>query len=313
MSEILENLKNTIMYQIHNATYNPDAEAYAAEKKATAADVSGSDISGADISGADISGADISGAKQDVSGADISGAMCFGTPIQLGPTNFFKKEPFEDFLKDMYKSLSDYKNLKNLIFKTLNEAKAATQKRTDVTGILQITEGGQDRTDRFYLYNKDPTLTDKIDPASTTSLQLASQKPILIPVMSCDAMAEAEERATFSTKRLFNRAFGVLEKVLRIFFWIALAVFGSSLATNLNVYRDWPYRLLYAIYGAVFFFVVIPYVLLWRWAYQKKRPRFYALIPIIGSPIENHFLAVLLSWFTFKTDDEAAMLDTCRI
>jgi uncharacterized membrane protein len=130
--------------------------------------------------------------------------------------------------------------------------------------------------------------------------------------MSCADMADAQERATFSTKRLFSRAFGVLEKVLRVFFWIALAVFGSSLATNLNVYRDWPYRLLYAIYGAIFFFVVIPYVLLWRWAFQKKRPRFYALIPLIGSPIENHFLAVLLSWFTFKTDDEAAMLDSCR-
>ena len=302
MSELLNNLKNTIMYQLHAATYNPDAEAYAAQQKAATTDVSGSDISGADISGADISGA-----KQDVSGADISGAMCFSAVVQLGPKNFFKSDVFDVYVKDITKDEKTYS------FKTLNEAKAATQKRTDVTGIIQTTVGGNGGSGAFYLYNRDPTLTDKIDPPSQDTERIASQNPTFIPVMSCEAMADAKERATFSTKRLFNRAFGVLEKVLRIFFWIALAVFGSSLATNLNVYRDWPYRLLYAIYGAVFFFVVIPYVLLWRWAYQKKRPRFYALIPIIGSPIENHFLAVLLSWFTFKTDDEAAMLDTCRI
>jgi len=301
MSELLNNLKNTIMYQIHNATYNPDAEAYAAQQKATTTDVSGSNISGADISGADISGA-----KQDISGADISGAMCFGAIVQLGPKNFFKSVVFDVYVKDITKDEKTYS------FKTLNEAKASTQKRTDVTGIIQTTVGGNGGSGTFYLYNRDPTLTDKIDPPSQDTERIASQNPTFIPVMSCDAMADAQERATFSTKRLFNRAYEVLKKVLRIFFWIALAVFGSSLATNLNVYRDWPYRLLYAIYGAVFFFVVIPYVLLWRWAYQKKRPRFYALIPIIGSPIENHFLAILLSWFTFKTDDEAAMLDTCR-
>ena len=301
MNQVLANLQNTIMYQIHAATYNPDAEAYAAKQKAVATDVSGADISGAKQ---DISGADISGAKQDISGADISGAMCFGASVNLGPKNFFKKEPFEDYLKDIIKNSSRY------FFKTLNEAKAATQKRTDITGIVQTLGSGGDTV--FYLYNRDPTLTDKIDPTSIDAERIAAQNPMFIPVMSCEAMAEAQERATFSTKRLFDRSFGVLKKVLRTFFWIALAVFGSSLATNLNVYRDWPYRLLYAIYGAVFFFVVIPYVLLWRWAYQKKRPRFYALIPIIGSPIENHFLAILLSWFTFKTDDEAAMLDSCR-
>jgi len=291
MSQLLSQLQNTIMYQIHAATYNPDAEAYAAQKKQEEA--------AAKEKVTDISGSDISGAKQDVSDADISGNMCFGTLIQLGPTNFFKSDIFDTYLKMAVKDSKKYQ------FKTLNAAKAECQKRTDVTGILQFPDG-------FYIYTDDATLIDKIDPKSTDAERIAAQKPTFIPVMTCAAMEAAAERATFSTKRLFNRTYEVVKKVLRIFFWIALAIFGSSLATNLNVYRDWPYRLLYAIYGAVFFFVVIPYVLLWRWAYQKKRPRFYALIPIIGAPFENRILAFLLNWFTFEPDDEIAMLDGCR-
>ena len=302
MSQILSQLQNTIMYQIHAATYNPDAEAYAAQQQQVAAASKASDKSSSDISGADISGA-----KPDISGADISGAMCFGASVQLGPTNFFKKEPFEDYLKDFTK---DIKNFRTLMFKTLNEAKAATQKRTDITGILQTVGGGGGTT--FYLYNKDPTLTDKIDPKSTDAERIATQKPTFIPVMTCAAMEAAAERSTFSIKRLISRALKITGSVLGMFLLIALGIFGASLATNLNVYRGWPYRLLYAIYGCVFFFIVIPYVLLWRWLYQHKRPRFYALIPIIGVPIENRILAFLLNWFTFEPDDEIPMLDGCR-
>ena len=284
------------MYQIHAATYNPDAEAYAAKQEQAVAASKEKDK--------DISGSDISGAKQDVSGADISGNMCFGASVQLGPTNFFKKEPFENYLKQVMKDLKGY------LFKTLNEAKAATQKRTDITGIIQTVGGGGGTG--FYLYNKDPTLTDKIDPTFTDGERIASQKPTFIPVMTCAAMEAAAERGTFSIKRLLSRALKITGSVLGIFLLIALGIFGASLATNLNVYRGWPYRLLYAIYGCVFFFVVIPYVLLWRWLYQHKRPRFYALIPIISVPFENRILAFLLNWFTFEPDDEIAMLDGCR-
>jgi hypothetical protein len=205
-------------------------------------------------------------------------------------------------MKDVKKNSSGY------FFKTLNEAKAASQKRTDITGIVQTVSGDK----IFYLYNKDPTLTDKIDPTSIDAERVAAQNPMFIPVMSCAAMADAEERKTFSVKRLFKRAFSITGKVVGVLLILALCTFGASLATNLNVYRALPYRLLYAIYGAIFFFVVIPYVLLWRWAYQHKRPRFYALIPIFGTPFENHIAATLLSWFTFEPDDEMAMLDGCR-
>jgi hypothetical protein len=309
MSRLFSQLKNNIMYQLNAATYNPDAEEYAAQQEAEAAeavltDKSKADISGADISGADISGADLSGA--DLSGADISGVMCFGPSIQLGPTNFFKDDEFENYIKTLTKSLGK-NSKKKYSFSTLNEAKVACQTMTETTGILAIDS-------RFYLYTGDATLVNTPDPKSPSTERILSQNPIITftPAMTCEAMADAEERKTFSVKRLINRVLKITSSVLGVFLLIALGLFGASLATNLNVYRGWPYRLLYMVYGAVFFLIVIPYVLLWRWLYQHKRPRFYALIPLISTPIQNPLLATLLSWFTFEPDDEIAYLDGCR-
>jgi len=156
--------------------------------------------------------------------------------------------------------------------------------------------------------SKDPP-TNKLTSMASTAADL---NPQFITAMTCAAAAAAEERKTFSIKRLIKRALAITSSVLGMFLVVSLGLFSASLATNLNVYRGWPYRLLYAIYGVVFFFIVIPYVLLWRWAYLKKRPRFYAFIPIIGVPIENSILAFLLSWFTFEPDDEMQFLDGCR-
>ena len=298
MSELFSQLSNNVMYQLHKATYNPDAEDFAAQKAAEAADISESDLSGSTKS--DISGADISGAA--ISPADISGVMCFGATIQLGPTNFFKSEAFENYIQNLMKNPKI-----KYTFKTLNEAKAACQTMTDTTGILAANS-------LFYIYTGDTTLVNKIEPNSPFSERIVSQNPTLtfVPAMTCEAMADAEERKTFSVKRLFSRAFSITGKVVGVFLVIALCIFSASLATNLNVYRALPYRVLYAIYGAIFFFVVIPYVLLWRWAYQHKLPRFYALIPLFSTPFENPIAATLLSWFTFEPDDEMAMLDGCR-
>lgn len=122
---------------------------------------------------------------------------------------------------------------------------------------------------------------------------------------------EDAERNTFSVKRMLKRALTVTNSVLTTFLIVALGIFGASLATNINVYKPFPYRILYLIYGFVFFFVVIPYVLLWRWLYQKKRPRFYALFPIIGMHLDNPTTAALFSWLSFKPDADMELLDGC--
>ena len=234
--------------------------------------------------------------------------MCFTTTIQLNPTNFFKSEAFDKWLKMIQSVAGGPRDVYS--FDTLELAKAKCQTIRDCKGIIVGKDGGSGNP-LYTIYTGDTTLVNTVTNGSMAKL-IASQNPQFIPAISCKALADAEERKTFSVKRMFRRAFGVTMNILHIFLFIALGVFGASLATNLNVYRGWPYRLLYAIYGFVFFFVVIPYVLLWRWLYQKKRPRFYALIPLIGSPIENNLLATLLSWFTFEPDDEMEFLDGCR-
>jgi len=137
-------------------------------------------------------------------------------------------------------------------------------------------------------------------------------KPALPTVDLSGAPPEPEDMNKFSVNRLFKRAADVTLKIVKVFVLIALILFGASLATNLNVYRDLPYRIFYAIYGGVFFFVVIPYVLLWRWAYQGKRPKFYGLLPIIDFELTNPILATLFTWMTFQPDDEMYALDGCN-
>ena len=112
------------------------------------------------------------------------------------------------------------------------------------------------------------------------------------------------ERNKFDVWRLLGRVMSTTIGMITTFIIFALAIWGSSLATNLNVYRDWPYRLLYAIYGLVFFFIVIPYAMLYRWFWKGKKPRYYALIPLIPYHIDHPLAAFLFSWLSFKPDAE---------
>lgn len=199
MSRLWNQLKNTVSYQLHAATYNPDAEAYAAEQQ-----------------------------------------------------------------------------------------EAAEQKKADT---------------------EEETI--KVDKKKKKEEEVAAQKEADEAAAEKKA-AEDVERNTFSVKRMFGRIFDITGSVLKTFILVALGIFGASLATNLNVYRAWPYRVLYLLYGFVFFFIVIPYVLLWRWLYLKKRPHFYALFPIIGMHLDNPTTAALFSWLSFKPDTDMELLNGCR-
>lgn len=114
---------------------------------------------------------------------------------------------------------------------------------------------------------------------------------------------DEEERNSFSILRLLGRIFGILFLSIGVFFLFLLGVYGSSLATNLNVHKDLPYRVLYAIWGFLFFWLVIPYVLIYRWWWNTKRPRFYALIPLVPYRFDNYYAAMFLSWMSYKPDD----------
>ena len=234
--------------------------------------------------------------------------MCFTTTIQLSPTNFFKSEAFQNWYIRMQNVPGGPKDV--YTFETLDAAKDKCQTIADCKGIIVGKDGGSGKP-LYIVYTGDTTLVNTVTNGSAAKL-IASQNPQFMPAVSCESLADDEERKTFSVKRMFNRAVDVTLRILHVFIFIALGIFGASLATNLNVYRDWPYRILYLIYGFVFFFIVIPYVLLWRWAYLKKRPRFYSLFPIIGMHFDHPMAAALLSWLSFKPDAEMELLDGCR-
>jgi cation transport ATPase len=118
-----------------------------------------------------------------------------------------------------------------------------------------------------------------------------------------DAKA-AKERATFSFTRMLGTVGGTFFTIFLVFLLFFGAVLGASLATNLNLYLSTPYRILYAIYGSLFFFVIIPYVLGYRWFWKGKRPRFYSLIPLIPYHLDSRVAAFLFSWLSYKPDDQ---------
>jgi len=118
------------------------------------------------------------------------------------------------------------------------------------------------------------------------------------------AVEKEKERDTFDVTRGATRTLNTIWAVINYFLMLILALFGSSLAVNLNVYHDWPVRLLYAIYGFLFFFLVIPYVVLYRWWGYGLKPRFYAVLPMIPYKINNYWLAFFFSWLSYKPDEE---------
>jgi hypothetical protein len=117
---------------------------------------------------------------------------------------------------------------------------------------------------------------------------------------------EAEDRAArsqFKPARFAAKVTSVITTIMIGFAFVVGGILGAHYATNLNVYRAWPYRLLYTVYGFIFFPVVLVYVLGYRWWWKGKKPRYYSLLPLIPYFINQPLLAQLFSWLTFRPDD----------
>ncbi len=114
--------------------------------------------------------------------------------------------------------------------------------------------------------------------------------------------AEEAAKNEFNLGRFIGKVLGTIVIILFYFLLFAGAIYGAHLATNLNIYRAWPYRLLYAIYGFLFFPIVILYVLGYRFWWLGEKPRFYALLPMIPYFIKSPVLAFFFSWLSFKPD-----------
>lgn len=96
---------------------------------------------------------------------------------------------------------------------------------------------------------------------------------------------------------------------LLIIFFLSL---GSSMAVNLNVHKALPYKIFYMIYGFLFGLVVVPYVLLYRWFWLKKKPEYYSFIPLIPRFFVNPHVQFLLGWLTYKPISTVVKLEEWR-
>jgi hypothetical protein len=117
-----------------------------------------------------------------------------------------------------------------------------------------------------------------------------------------EALSKDKEQDTFDTWRMFG---SILNTALKVFFsllFIFLILISASLAVNLNIYKPIPFRILYAIYGALFALIVLPYTLLYRWMYLGKRPQYYGFLPFIPRFFIHRPIQFLFGWLTFKPD-----------
>jgi hypothetical protein len=114
--------------------------------------------------------------------------------------------------------------------------------------------------------------------------------------------ARCKKRDTFSIGGLFKEVLGYIGGYFALFLILTLMILGSSLAVNLNLYRNWAFRIFYAFYGAIFFALVIPYSLFYRWAWLGKKPKFYSLIPLFPYHWDSRIMQILFGWISYRPD-----------
>ena len=106
----------------------------------------------------------------------------------------------------------------------------------------------------------------------------------------------------FSISRLLSNAAGRAIGFIILGTLLFLACLGSSMAVNLNMYKSTPFKVLYAIYGFMFGFVVVPYVLIYRWWWLGKQPAYFGFLPFIPGFFVRPQVQFLLGWLTYKKD-----------
>ena len=112
-----------------------------------------------------------------------------------------------------------------------------------------------------------------------------------------------KERSEFSLSRLLGRVLSIVVTIVFIALMLIGGVYGASLAVNLNVYKSAPFRVIYAIWGFLFFWVVITYVWGYRRFWLGKSPRFYAIMPLVPYRLNHWFMNKFFDWITFRPED----------
>lgn len=211
-------------------------------------------------------------------------------------------------IQNFAKSISGPGSIRWMLLLTIKDKRVETQKQIDNlkakgTPVPAILYANLKRLDSSEAWWKKQPVGSEPDTYAQELTSLGDD----LKAGAEEAKQKTEEyqdsRETFSVWAIIGQATGIASSILGVFLLLSFGVFGASLATNLNVYKPAAFRILYAIYGFLFFFIVIPYVLLYRWWWLGKKPRFYALLPLMGKRFDNHMAGVLLGWMSFRPDD----------
>lgn len=118
----------------------------------------------------------------------------------------------------------------------------------------------------------------------------------------------AKKRDNFSFSGLLQDVLKYVGGYFGLFLIFTAMLLGSSLAVNLNLYKNWAFRLLYAFYGAIFCLLVIPYVLVYRWGFLGKKPKFYSILPLFPYHWDSRVAQILLGWISYRPDADIESL-----
>jgi hypothetical protein len=126
------------------------------------------------------------------------------------------------------------------------------------------------------------------------------------------AVKEDKTLDNFNLGSLILKTLSYMLTVLFFLFIFFILTLGSSFAVNLNVHKPFAYKIFYMIYGFLFGLVVVPYALIYRWYWLKKKPEYYGFIPLIPRFFINPTVQFLLGWLTYKPNPSIIKLEEWR-
>jgi hypothetical protein len=137
--------------------------------------------------------------------------------------------------------------------------------------------------------------------------------PELIKSKKDDAKLKADKDLdTFSIWGVLRSAMTTGIFIGIILIALFLACIGGSIATNLNIYKNVAFRIFYAIYGSIFFPIVLVYSQIYRRWWLGKKQVYYGFIPIFPYFFINTYTQFLFGWLTYKPDNHIWDLEEWR-
>ena len=119
---------------------------------------------------------------------------------------------------------------------------------------------------------------------------------------------EQLSKTQFNYQRLTQKSTSLAMQIFGYFLLITLIIFGASLASNMAIGRDWPYRIFFFIFGInpLLTPIILAYTALEA---LKGRPiEYYALCPLSTEPAKTRLGKILWWPFYYESDQNQLKL-----